>query len=423
MMSCSSAVGPGRRRVLVVDDSAFMRRLVSEIVASSGEFEVVGTARDGLDALRQMPLLDPDLVTLDVDMPNLDGLGCLDRIMQEWPRPVVMLSAGGRDGGADATLRALDRGAVEFVRKPSGAISLDLELVSEQLLDALRAAASVTQLQVSGPSPARAVRTNSRVAPDSSDVLGSAHDREPRAAARVASRFASRASSGAGTGALLQSQGRSPSFVVCIAASTGGPAALSQLVPQLPRFARAAVLIVQHMPPGFTASFAERLHGLSRLAVHEAMHGEPLQAGHAYVAPGGFHLRVGGAAHAPAVLLDQEPTEWGVRPAADRLFKSAAASFGAACLGVVLTGMGRDGAEGVLAIRRAGGLAVVQERSSCVIPGMPDAALNLAGADEVVALCDMHRAIERLVLGQGIAEDDRVMPSGGDMCAQEHTHR
>ena len=159
------------------------------------------------------------------------------------------------------------------------------------------------------------------------------------------------------------------------------------------------------MPAGFTASFASRLHGISRLAVHEGMHGEPLLAGHVYVAPGGFHLRVGGTPQAPSALLDQEPTEWGVRPAADRLFKSAAHCYGAACLGVVLTGMGRDGADGLLAIRQAGGLAIVQERTSCVIPGMPDAALRLAGADDIVALSDMPAAIERLVAGQGSADD------------------
>ncbi|WP_309670989.1 chemotaxis-specific protein-glutamate methyltransferase CheB [Gemmatimonas sp.] len=381
-MSSSSVSGAVRRRVLVVDDSAFMRRLVSDIVASSGEFEVVGTARDGLDALRQMPLLDPDLVTLDVDMPNLDGLACLDRIMREWPRPVVMLSAGGSDGGADATLRALDRGAVEFVRKPSGAISLDLELVRDQLLEALRAAAAVTQLGVPLPSP-------TLVTPDVA-LRGSAHDRGLRSPARGTSR---------------SMHGQAPSFLVCIAASTGGPAALSQIIPLLSRFERAAVLIVQHMPAGFTASFASRLHGISRLAVHEAMHGEPLHVGHVYVAPGGFHLRVGGTPLAPLAQLDQEPTEWGVRPAADRLFKSAASCYGAACLGVVLTGMGRDGADGLLAIRQAGGLAVVQERSSCVIPGMPDSALRVAGADDVVSLSNMPHAIERLVAGQGVAAD------------------
>jgi two-component system chemotaxis response regulator CheB len=378
-----------RRRVLVVDDSAFMRRLVSDIVASSGEFEVVGTARVGLDALRQMPLLDPDLVTLDVDMPHLDGLACLDRIMREWPRPVVMLSAGGSDGGAEDTLRALDRGAVEFVRKPSGAISLDLELVRDQLLEALRAAASVTML---GAPTLLPTPTPSGVPADAADAAarGSAHDRGLRSPARATSR---------------SEYGKAPSFVVCIAASTGGPAALSRLIPSLPRFAHAAVLIVQHMPAGFTASFASRLHGISRVAVQEAVHGEPLLAGHAYVAPGGFHLRVGGPPRAPAALLDQEPTEWGVRPAADRLFTSAAHCYGAACLGVVLTGMGRDGADGLLAIRQAGGLAVVQEHSSCVIPGMPDAALRVAGADEIVALSDLPAAIARLVAGQGPAGD------------------
>ena len=375
-----------RRRVLVVDDSAFMRRLVSDIVASSGEFEVVGTARDGLDALRQMPLLDPDLVTLDVDMPHLDGLACLDRIMREWPRPVVMLSAGGSDGGAEDTLRALDRGAVEFVRKPSGAISLDLELVRDQLLEALRAAASVTML---GAPTLMPTPTPSGV-PADAVARGSVLDRGMHAPARATSR---------------SEYGKAPSFVVCIAASTGGPAALSRLIPSLPRFGHAAVLIVQHMPAGFTASFASRLHGISRLAVHEAVHGEPLLAGHVYVAPGGFHLRVGGPPHAPAALLDQEPTEWGVRPAADRLFKSAAHCYGAACLGVVLTGMGRDGADGLLAIRQAGGLAVVQEHSSCVIRGMPDAALRVAGADEIVALSDLPAAIARLVAGQGPAGD------------------
>ena len=388
-MCFSEAPAAVRRRVLVVDDSAFMRRLVSEIVASSGEFEVVGTARDGVDALRQMPLLDPDLVTLDVDMPNLDGLACLDRIMREWPRPVVMLSAGGSDGGAEATLRALDRGAIEFVRKPSGAISLDLDLVTEQLLDALRAAASAMQLRAPDVAPISV----SEFAPTSARI--SAHDRGLRSSTRASA----------------HAHGDAPSFVVCIAASTGGPAALSRLIPQLPRFNRAAILIVQHMPAGFTASFANRLHGISRLAVREATHGELLKAGCVYVAPGGFHVRVSGTPDAPSLLLDQGPTEWGVRPAADRLFKSAARSYGAACLGVVMTGMGRDGADGLLAIRQAGGLAVVQERTSCVIPGMPDAALRVAGADQVVALSEMHRAIERIVAGQDDMTSHHVVKS------------
>lgn len=357
-------------RVLVVDDSAFMRRIVSDVVASSGEFEVVGTARDGIDALRQIALLDPDIVTLDVDMPQLDGLSVLQRIMRERPRAVVMLSAGGADGGADATLRALELGAVEFVRKPSGAISLDLEDVSEQLLEALRAA-SCTNLEIL-PREA-AVRA---------EVLG---DQGPSAAAHAAT---AAPNSGAGTHATQ---------LVCIAASTGGPAALSRVIPRLPKFEHAAVLIVQHMPAGFTASLAARLHGASRLSVHEAADGDAILAGHAYIAPGGFHMRVSGTAAHATLSLDRGVAEWGVRPAADPLFKSASKLFGASTIGVVLTGMGRDGAAGLTVVRKAGGRGIVQHRDSAVIAGMPDAALREAGADRVEMLDRIGDAIAQLV--------------------------
>lgn len=350
-------------RVLVVDDSAFMRRIVSDVVASSGEFDVVGTARDGIDALRQIALLNPDIVTLDVDMPQLDGLSVLHRIMQERPRAVVMLSAGGADGGADATLRALELGAVEFVRKPSGAISLDLEDVSEQLLGALRAAAC----------------TNLGILPRA--------DATTDRAAGVRGKVSAAPTSGAGAYA---------SQVVCVAASTGGPAALSRVVPRLPKFEHTAVLIVQHMPAGFTASLASRLHGASRLSVHEAADGDAILAGHVYIAPGGFHMRVSGTIAAPALALDRGAAEWGVRPAADPLFKSASKLFGACTIGVVLTGMGRDGAAGLSAIRKAGGRAVVQHRDSAVIAGMPDAALREAGADRVAMLEQIADAIAQL---------------------------
>jgi two-component system chemotaxis response regulator CheB len=365
-MSASEAVqlGEPRRRVLVVDDSAFMRRLVSDVVQSSGEFEVVGTARDGHDALRQVVALDPDLITLDVDMPELDGLAALECIMRDHPRPVVMLSAGGSDGGADATLRALERGAVDFVRKPSGAISLDLESVGEQLLDALRAASTVTQFD----RPVAMERIEAAV------TVAAPADAKPSPA----------------LGTL--------SHVICIAASTGGPAALAQLVPALPAWTDAAVLVVQHMPVGFTASFARRLDAASRLTVHEAVHGEPVRAGHVYVAPGGWHLRVAGTAERPVLQLDDAAPLWGVRPAADLLFASAAETLGARCIGVVLTGMGRDGAEGLKAIRQMGGGALVQDAYSSIVPGMPEAARRTAGADDVVALHRMAHAIAEQVV-------------------------
>jgi len=343
-------------RVLVVDDSAFMRRIVSDIVAASGEFEVVGTARDGVDALRQVAALQPDIVTLDIDMPRLDGLDVLRQIMRDHPRPVVMLSAGGSDGGADATMRALELGAVEFVRKPSGAISLDFEDVSGELLAALRAAAC----------------TNLEMLP------------------RSLSAVQSPASGQAGA---LSHHGVSATQIVCIAASTGGPAALARVIPRLPRFARTAVVIVQHMPAGFTASLASRLHAVSRLSVREVRNGDPLLAGHAYVAPGGYHVRVAVVNGSASLFLDGGAPEWGVRPAADPLFKTASVAFGEAAVGVVLTGMGRDGADGLAAIRRAGGVGIIQHRESAVIAGMPDAALRIAGAEHVVMLEEVATTI------------------------------
>ena len=375
----SGALAPGRSlpRVLVVDDSAFMRRLVSDIVAESGEFVVCGTARDGEDAMHQVSALAPDIVTLDVDMPAVDGLDALRRIMRLAPRPVVMLSAGGADGGAAATIRALELGAVEFVRKPSGTISLDLDVVKDQLLDALRAAActnpgTLRESRREVPAPVRGVR-GVGVTAGAQDPADDAPD----------------------TGAY--STRRTATQIVCIAASTGGPAALTRVVPRLPRFEHAAVVIVQHMPVGFTASLAVRLHGISRLPVHEARDGEALLAGHAYIAPGGVHLCIGGTLEAPVLCFDDGPPRWGVRPAADALFASAAALFRHASVGVVLTGMGRDGAAGLLAIRSAGGLGIVQDRDSAVVAGMPEAALGHAGADRVEPLEGVAAAISELV--------------------------
>lgn len=350
----------GMRRVLVVDDSAFMRRMVSEVVSFSGEFEVIGTARDGDDALRQIHALNPDIVTLDIEMPGLDGLDALGYIMSELPRPVVMLSAGGADGGVEATLRALELGAVDFVRKPSGPISLDFDRVREELLDALRAAACTNLRGVS--------------------VLA-------RTRANVAAYTAS-------TRTMQLSDAQ---HVVCIAASTGGPAALTQIIPRLARELNAAVLIVQHMPKGFTNSLAKRLHSLGPLSVAEASDGQPIRSGHAYVAPGGLHMRVRECAEGLRLALSDDPTEWGVRPAADPLFSTAARLYGPSAVGVVLTGMGRDGAEGLRLMRRAGALGIVQDADSAIIPAMPVAALKHAGADYVVPLAAIAHTISAAV--------------------------
>ncbi|MFL5381908.1 MAG: chemotaxis response regulator protein-glutamate methylesterase [Longimicrobiaceae bacterium] len=379
-MSSSRPPGPGarggRRRphtVLVVDDSAFMRRVITDILSSTDEFRVVGTARDGNDALKKVHQLDPDLVTMDVEMPGLDGLAALGYIMSETPRPVVMLSAYTVAGG-DATLRALDYGAVDFVSKPSGTISLNLETVADRLLEALRAAAAanLSMLPVRLPRGPRPPRPASAAAP-----------------ATPAPRRKRRRAPAAPTGEASE-------VAVAIAASTGGPRALAEMLPRLPASLGAAVLIVQHMPAHFTRTFAERLDNLEGLPVSEAVDGEAVRRDRVYMAPGDFHMRVArGADGVPRIALDQEPPVWGVRPAADPLFRSVASVYGARSIGVVLTGMGRDGADGLRAIVATGGGAITQDKATSVIFGMPQAASE--HAQRIVPLEEVHAAIEQEV--------------------------
>ncbi len=347
--------------VLVVDDSAFMRRVITRIVDQSRDFRVVGTARDGVEALKQIHALNPQIVTLDVEMPELDGLQALGYIMSETPRPVVMLSAATSQGDVDLTLRCLELGAVDFVRKPSGPVSIDLDRVSETLLTALRAAREVNLGGVQ-------LLARPRFVPPAPPVT------RPRGATTA----------------------------VVIAASTGGPRALAEVIPGLPADLDAAVLVVQHMPAGFTRSLAARLNSMSRLPVAEGVDGEPVIAGRVYLAPGGLHMRVtseqGGQR---CISLDGSAPVWGVRPSADPLFRSAAEHFGRAVVGVVLTGMGRDGSDGLSAIRAAGGRGVVQDRMTSTIYGMPQAALQRAGAERVVPLGEVAEAVVEMVASVG----------------------
>jgi two-component system, chemotaxis family, protein-glutamate methylesterase/glutaminase len=340
--------------VLVVDDSAFMRKLISDMIELDDTFKVIGAAADGIEALEMVRSLGPDIVTLDIEMPRLDGLHALEQIMTEMPRPVVMLSAAGSEQGQEMTLRALERGAVDFVRKPSGPVSIDLVTVRAELFAALNAARA---MNLAG------VRTPTRPA---AGVDGSSATATP-------SRLATR--------------------VVGIAASTGGPRALGEIVPHLPARVGAALLIVQHMPRDFTRSLAHRLDALSPMVVREAEDGEPVLENRVYVAPGGHHLILTGSPGAGKLRLDTSPAIWGVRPAADPLFASLADSFGAEAIGIVLTGMGRDGADGLRRIRHAGGRGVVQDRESSIIYGMPQAALALAGADHICAASQMAQLI------------------------------
>jgi len=369
-----SGTTSGARSVLVVDDSAFMRRLISQILERSGEFRVAGTARNGLDALQKVHALDPELVTMDVDMPELDGLQALGYIMSETPRPVVMLSAATTHSGHDATLRALELGAVDFVRKPSGPISLDLERVGDRLLTALRAAA---QANVRGVRMLAVNRLPVRGTPARPAPVVAAATITPRVVV----------------------SGRTATRIVAIASSTGGPRALAEVVPSLPRALGAAVLICQHMPAGFTKSLAQRLHAMSKLPVTEAEPGEPVLSDRVYLAPGGLHMSLAGEAGATTIALDDSAPIWGVRPSADPLFRSVAERFGRDAVAVVLTGMGRDGADGTRAIRQAGGRAVLQDRATSTIFGMPNAAMQIAGADRVASLSEIAPAIVAMLAG------------------------
>ncbi len=342
--------------VLVVDDSAFMRKLISDMIATQPGFHVVGSARNGIEALARIDTLDPDIVTLDLQMPELDGMLTLERIMAHKPRPVIVLSAGGEQFG-DATMRALELGAIDFVRKPAGPISLELGAATRPLAEALVAASRARH------------HVSLRKRP--SEVIGSAAER-PRSVVAKAARA-----------------------VVVIASSTGGPRALAEVIPSLPAELGAAVIVAQHLPREFTKALVARLNAASAMSVQLATDGDAVNADCVYIAAGGVDTVL--VRDRNACTFSTCRSDSGVTPSADALFASAAATFGSQVVGVVLTGMGRDGAVGLNVVRRAGGWGIVQDEQSSAIYGMPRAALALAGSDRVASLSEMAGAIVAMV--------------------------
>ncbi len=327
----------GRIRVLVVDDSAFVRKAVERMLSTAPDIEVVGTAGDGEEGLRKAKELLPDVVTLDVKMPKLGGLETLERLMREQPVPVLLMSTLTQEG-AEVTLRGLELGAMDFVDKSSVQPMTMLSL-AEELVAKIRA-------------------------------LGGAQVRaRPHGVPR----------SEAGAVA-------APAEIVAVAASTGGPTALQTLVSGLPAGLPAAVVVVQHIPRGFTKSLAERLDARSAIPVREARDGDVVAPGTILVAPAGIHTRLARRAGSVLVCLDEEPREALHRPSADVLMASVAVVYGRRAVGVVLTGMGSDGTEGLRAIRASGGRTLAESEETCVIFGMPKAAIEAGVVDRIVPL-------------------------------------
>ena len=376
------AVGSGRPiRVLVVDDSAFMRRVITRILESDPAVQVVGTARDGLEAVARAGLLRPDVITLDVEMPRLDGLAALPQILAVHPCPVVMVSSLTQQG-AQATVRALALGAVDFVAKPSGAVSLDLDRVGAELVAKVKAAAAIPHPQTRGRGPAGGAAARSRPGPETG----------PKAISGPG------AATGTGSGHGVPGAPRALTHLVLVASSTGGPGALYRLLGALPGDLPAAVVIVQHMPPTFTRALAQHLDEVSGLAVAEAWDGARLRDGSAWVAPGDHHLVV----TAGGVLrLDQGPPLHGVRPAADVTFASVPEELARRAIVLVLTGMGADGAKGAQRLHRLGARVWVQDPGSCVVAGMPGATAALGIAERSGPPEDLARWLVE-ALGGGV---------------------
>jgi len=356
-------------RVLVVDDSAFMRHAVGRLIGEAGDLVVVGSASNGEEGLKAAASLKPDVITLDVEMPVLDGPGMLRRLMATSPTRVVMLSSLTTEGAA-VTLDALDAGAIDFVAKPGGSLSIDVGRVSGDLVAKIRAAAGMSEASFLAHRNRVARRAMLRPAP----AVQKAVARPVRVGATTARRL------------------------VVIASSTGGPSALNAVVPLLPGNLAAGVLIVQHMPPGFTASLADRLHAGGKIGVHEAAANDLITDGEALLAPGDFHMISSASGR---IQLSSLPPVNAVRPAADVTLQAVAPVWRDRILCVVLTGMGADGREGARAVKSHGGTVFAQDRESSAVWGMPGSVVEAGLADKVVPLDRMADAIAAWVANAG----------------------
>jgi two-component system chemotaxis response regulator CheB len=335
-----------RIRVLVVDDSALMRKLIPAILARESSIEVVGTAMDGAFALKKIEELQPDVVTLDLEMPRMDGMETLRMIMKRAPLPVILFSTHSKEGGY-ATFKALALGAVDFLAKPKDAAAGHLEEIADQLIAKIKVAKRAVGKKLP---PAAVVE----------DPFG------PKKEARPAL--------------------PPPRRVIAIGISTGGPNALQFVLSQIPAAFLSTILVVQHMPEGFTEMFAKRLDECCPMEIHEARSGDLLLAGRVLICPGNRHMMVRRMPRGDMAILSDGPPVNGHRPSADVLFHSVAQEFALTSVGVLMTGMGDDGAEGLGAIKAAGGMTIAQSEDTCVVSGMPRAAIQKGYANKIIPL-------------------------------------
>ncbi len=343
-------------RVLIVDDSAFMRSALSNMLQSDPEIQIAGVARDGLEAIEKIVQLKPDIVTMDIEMPRMDGISALRHIMANTPVPVIMVSSLTTEG-AHTTLEALEIGAVDFIPKNLSDLSLNILRLKEVLIDKIK------QLAKRGV---------------------------PRLAFRPAARLSIAPQARASASPVMRTTGDRRAGVVAIGTSTGGPKALQEILPNLPKDFPLPIVIAQHMPPNFTGPFAERLNQLSKIEVREAKEGDALRPGLALVSPGGGHMRVVRKRGIETVVTISEDRENFIyRPSVDALMLSVAETFPGRALGVILTGMGNDGAKGMTELKRTGGRIFAQNEESCVVYGMPKAVVDAGIADKILPLEDI----------------------------------
>lgn len=348
-------------RVLIVDDSAFFRKLLKDVLERDEEIVVMGEAKNGKEALQKIPLLKPDIITLDIEMPFMDGITTLKHIAKDYNIPVVMLSSF-TTADAAMTIKALEEGAVDFIPKPNNIFNIKAEDLRLQIIDKIKVAAKCKLCNKHyGVYKRKEIKTSKikKLTPVAGDV-----DFE---------------------------------YIIAIGTSTGGPRALQEVIPALPENINGSILIVQHMPPKFTKSLADRLNSLSEIHVKEGEEGDKLHRGWCYIAPGGFHMKVVKERQDFIIKLDKGAPIKGLRPSVDVLMESVAEIEGIRKLGVIMTGMGSDGANGIVKMKEADGYVLAQDEETSTVFGMPKAAIRTNCVDKIVPLSEIANEIIRVV--------------------------